>query len=73
MLGNGWASTIDHTDRQRCITKWNDCVATHTPYSDIYTIVINGQKKHIETHAFSHSNEEGNILFYVGYVKELPQ
>ena len=74
MRQNGWASAIEFGDQHRAVDKWKHAVETKSPYRDQYIIVANGKRRLIETEAFRHENEHGDIVIYVGWasvVKEL--
>jgi PAS domain S-box-containing protein len=68
MRGSGWAESIVPEDRHSAVDRWIRCIETHAPYSDSYTISVGGVRKKIKTEAFRHTNIEGDIVFYVGYV-----
>lgn len=70
MRGAGWAEAIIAEDRQRAVEWWIRCVQTHAPYRDEYTIEVNGKRTRIITEAYRHENIEGNIVLYVGSVRE---
>lgn len=70
MAGNGWATAIIEEDRVRAVTRWKDCVKTRTPYSDTYTIMVNGSRKTVETKAYEYVNELDEVVLYVGCVVE---
>lgn len=71
MLGNGWASAIDHTERQQAVQRWIESVSSGTPYQDEYTILVRGGRRRVRTQAFRHVNEDGDVVLYVGYVTPL--
>lgn len=69
MRGNGWASSIVHTDQQRSVNRWLEAVRTRSPYRDEYRLSTG---EHIRTEAFAHINETGELIFYIGYAVTLP-
>ena len=70
IAGNGWASAITEEDRVRALAKWKECVRTRTPYTDTYTVVVNGERKLVETKAYEYVNELDEVVLYVGCVIE---
>ena len=77
MHGYGWVSAISENYRELEFNKWINSVKNKTPYISVYPIEVNNILKHISTKADAvpkieiDGKEEEEILFYIGYTKEV--
>lgn len=77
MMNYGWTEAIAEELRAEEYEKWVDCVRENKPYSSTYPIFVDGERKVVHTAATAYraidpiTKKEGEILFYIGYVKEI--
>jgi len=73
MKGFGWASPIYESDSSVILDIWRAAVKDNNPYYATYKIKgkISGRIKEVTTHAIAVTDDNGQIMCYVGYLYEV--
>lgn len=71
--GYGWLEAVVREERVAVHENWRWSVKNGTPYKDEYTIDRDGQRFKCRAEAFAHHAADGRtVLFYLGYVEQIP-
>lgn len=73
MKGYGWAAPICNEDSSRILDVWRAAVKNNNPYYATYKVKgkISGRIKEVTTHAIAVTDDNKQILCYVGYLYEV--
>jgi PAS domain S-box-containing protein len=75
MLGSGWLSGLDQSEKIEVWENWKKCVAEQLPYEREYTVVHRGTGEPIRcrTVATPARLKTGEIVWYVGIVERVDE
>jgi PAS domain-containing protein len=72
MLGFGWLSAIENSDRKRVNEEWIYAIENKIPYDSEYKVVNNRDNLLIlvKTKALAVVDQDNNVKCYIGYLRE---